>query len=160
MAVSRKRAATTGTRKSRPGSRVLATQAKSATKPKSARKMASGAAAAKAVTVKKVTAVRERMNKTALSNEIANSTGLSRKQVASVLEALNVQIERHMKKRAVGEFVLPGIMKIRAIKKPARKARKGVPNPFRPGETMDVTAKPASLVVKIRPLKKLKDMTL
>jgi hypothetical protein len=45
-------------------------------------------------------------------------------------------------------------------KKPARKAQKGVPNPFRPGELMDVAAKPASIRVKALPLKKLKDMPL
>ena len=49
-------------------------------------------------------------------------------------------------------------MKIKVVKKPAQRARKNVPNPFRPGETMDVTAKPASASVKVLPLKKLKDM--
>jgi hypothetical protein len=67
-------------------------------------------------------------------------------------------IERHVKKRSVGEFTLPGLLKIKTVKKPAQRARKGVPNPFKPGETMDVAAKPASTRVKITPLKKLKDM--
>ena len=49
-------------------------------------------------------------------------------------------------------------MKIKVEKKPAQRARKNVPNPFRPGETMDVKAKPASASVKVLPLKKLKDM--
>ena len=49
-------------------------------------------------------------------------------------------------------------MKIKVMKKPAQRARKNVPNPFRPGETMDVQAKPASTSVKVLPLKKLKDM--
>ena len=48
--------------------------------------------------------------------------------------------------------------KIKTVKKPARKAQKGVPNPFRPGELMDIAAKPASTKVKVRPLKNLKDM--
>ncbi|HEY5789360.1 MAG TPA: HU family DNA-binding protein, partial [Gammaproteobacteria bacterium] len=71
---------------------------------------------------------------------------------------LDSMINRHIKKRAVGSFTLPGLLKITTVKKPARKARKGVPNPFKPGETMDVAAKPAQTVVKIRPLKRLKDM--
>mgnify|MGYP002021163604 CR=1 FL=1 len=48
--------------------------------------------------------------------------------------------------------------KIKTVKKPATKARKGVPNPFRPGETMNVAAKPASVRVRVNPLKALKDM--
>jgi hypothetical protein len=55
-------------------------------------------------------------------------------------------------------FSLPGLLKMVVVKKPARKAKKGVPNPFRPGELMDVAAKPASKVVKVRALKALKDM--
>jgi nucleoid DNA-binding protein len=112
------------------------------------------------MTARKVTAVREKFTKTQLLNEIADNTGLSRKEVAAVLDELGIVIERHIKKRAVGEFTLPGLLKIKTVKKPAQKARKGVPNPFRPGETMDVAAKPASTKLKVTPLKKLKDMTL
>jgi hypothetical protein len=50
------------------------------------------------------------------------------------------------------------LLKIKTIKKPAQRAKKNVPNPFRPGELMDVKAKPASTRVKVLPLKKLKDM--
>ncbi|GGY35277.1 hypothetical protein GCM10011297_05450 [Bacterioplanes sanyensis] len=112
------------------------------------------------MTARKITAVREKYTKTQLLNEIADNTGLSRKDVAAVLDELGIVIERHIKKRAVGEFTLPGLLKIKTVKKPAQKARKGVPNPFRPGETMDVAAKPASTKVKVTPLKKLKDMAL
>jgi len=80
--------------------------------------------------------------------------------VSSVLDELGDIIERHVKKRAVGEFTLPGLLKIKTVKKPAQKARKNVPNPFKPGELMDVAAKPASTKVKVLPLKKLKDMVL
>jgi nucleoid DNA-binding protein len=107
---------------------------------------------------KKITALKEGMTKTQLMAEIAENTDLSKKDVAAVLEELAVAIERHIKKNAVGIFTLPGLLKIKTVKKPARKAQKGVPNPFRPGETMDVAAKPASIVVKVQPLKKLKDM--
>jgi hypothetical protein len=85
---------------------------------------------------------------------------LSKKEVASVLDQLGDIIERHVKKRSVGEFTLPGLLKIKTVKKPAAKARKNVPNPFKPGELMDVAAKPASTKVKVLPLKKLKDMVL
>ena len=115
-------------------------------------------APAKAAPAKKIKAISERYTKTQVLNQIAENTELSRKQVQSVLDELSDIIEGHIKKRAVGEFVMPGLMKVTSVKKPARKARKNVPNPFKPGETMDVAAKPASVQVKIRPLKKLKDM--
>ncbi|MBU3069583.1 HU family DNA-binding protein [Aestuariicella sp. G3-2] len=107
---------------------------------------------------KKIKAVKDRYTKTQMLTQIAENTELSKKQVQSVLDELSDMIEGHIKKRAVGEFVLPGLLKISAVKKPAKKARKNVPNPFKPGEFMDVAAKPASVQVKIRPLKKLKDM--
>ena len=107
---------------------------------------------------KKTTALGTPMTKTALLNTLAENTGLSRKEVASVLEELSGVIDRHIRKRATGTFTLPGLLKIASVKKPARKAQKGVPNPFRPGETMDVAAKPASVRVKVTALKKLKDM--
>jgi nucleoid DNA-binding protein len=109
---------------------------------------------------KKASAVQESMTKTQVLSEISESTGLSKKEVASVFDELSVVIDRHIRKRAVGQFTLPGLLKIKTVKKPARKARKGVPNPFRPGELMDVAAKPATTKVKILPLKKLKDMAL
>ena len=100
----------------------------------------------------------EAMTKTQMMSDIAGSTELTKRQVASVLDALGSVIERHIKKGAVGVCTVPGLMKIKTVKKPAAKARKNVPNPFSPGELMDVKAKPASTRVKILPLKKLKDM--
>jgi nucleoid DNA-binding protein len=107
---------------------------------------------------KKATALKEAMTKTQLLTDLAENTGLAKKDVAAVIDELAAVIERHVKKNAIGNFTLPGLLKVKTIKKPARKAQKGVPNPFRPGETMDVAAKPASIVVKVLPLKKLKDM--
>ncbi len=106
----------------------------------------------------KKTAVKEPMNRTALYNEIATQTGLTKKQVASVMDALADVIERHIKKNAAGIFTLPGLLKIKTVSKPAQPAKKGVPNPFKPGELMDIPAKPASRKVKVLPLKKVKDM--
>lgn len=105
---------------------------------------------------KKATAIKERFSKSAILDHIATETDLNRKQVASVLESLNGIIERHVGKRGVGEFVLPGLLKISTVRKPAVKARKGI-NPFTKEEMM-FKAKPATTVVKVRPLKKLKDM--
>lgn len=107
---------------------------------------------------KKLTTIKDRLSKTQILEQIAETTGLSRKQVAAVLDSLTDVIEAHVNKRSVGEFVLPGLLKIVTVRKPATKARKGI-NPFTK-EEVTFKAKPASTVVKVRPLKKLKDMTL
>lgn len=98
--------------------------------------------------------------KTEILNALAEQTGLARKEVSTVLDSLANIIEQHVKKRGPGQFTFPGLLKIKTVKVPARKAQTGVPNPFRPGETMDVAARPASTKVKVLPLKKLKDMAL
>lgn len=107
---------------------------------------------------KKTAAIKERFSKTQIIDQIAASTELSRKQVSSVLESLTEVIEAHVNKKAVGEFVLPGLLKIVTVRKPAVKARKGI-SPFTKEEVV-FKAKPATTVVKVRPLKKLKDMAL
>lgn len=103
-------------------------------------------------------ALKAAMTKSQIVAEISENTGLAKKEVSSVFGALEGVIERHIKKGSVGVCTVPGLMKIKTVKKPARKAQKNVPNPFAPGEFMDVKAKPASTRVKILPLKKLKDM--
>jgi len=112
--------------------------------------------ARKKAPARKKGAIRERYSKTQIVTAIAEATGVARKQVSSVLEELAAVIEGHISKNGVGQFVLPGLMRIVTVKKPARKARKGI-NPFTGEETM-FKAKPASIQVKIRPLKKLKEM--
>ncbi|MBO6555014.1 MAG: HU family DNA-binding protein [Pseudomonadales bacterium] len=119
--------------------------------------MAAKKAKAKAPAAKKKPAIKAKYTKSAILAEIADNTELSKKQVGAVLDELSDLIERHVKKGGAGEFTLPGLLKIKTVKKPARKARKGVPNPFRPGELMDVAAKPASTKVKVLPLKGLKE---
>jgi nucleoid DNA-binding protein len=104
----------------------------------------------------KLKLTKEKYSKTQILDEIAASTELSRKQVAAVLDGLSTIIESHVTKNAVGEFVLPGLLKISTVRKPATKARKGI-NPFTK-EEVTFKAKPASTVIKVRPLKKLKDM--
>jgi nucleoid DNA-binding protein len=105
---------------------------------------------------RKITAAKAPMTKSAMMDEIAGNTGLTKKQVSSVFDELSILIESHIKKGAVGQFALPGLMKIEVKRKPATKARKGI-NPFTGEETI-FKAKPARNVVKVRPLKKMKDM--
>lgn len=122
-----------------------------------AKKATAKKSAAKKAAPKKLTAIKNKYTKSAILAEIADNTELSKKQVSNVLNELSDLIERHVKKGGAGEFTLPGLLKIKTVKKPARKARKGVPNPFRPGEVMDIAAKPASTKVKVLPLKGLKE---
>lgn len=105
---------------------------------------------------RKVTAVKKPMTKAVIINEIAQNTELTKKQASSVFEELAIIIERHIKKRSPGKFILPGLLKIEVKRKPATKERKGI-NPFTGEETV-FKAKPARRVVKIQPLKRLKDL--
>jgi nucleoid DNA-binding protein len=114
------------------------------------------AAAKKAPAKKNTAAVTQKMTKTGILNEIAENTELSRKQVDSVLTELENLIERHVKKRAVGEFTLPGLLKVRSVKRPATKKRMGR-NPAT-GEEIVIPAKPATTRVRVTPLKRLKEM--
>lgn len=103
----------------------------------------------------KVKAISEKMTKTQIVGALADNTGLTKKQVSAVMDAMNTLIEGSIKKRGAGEFTIPGMMKITTVRKPAVKARKGI-NPFTGEETM-FKAKPATTAVKIRPLKKMKE---
>lgn len=98
------------------------------------------------------------MTKTELLGKIAEDTGLSKKEVGAVIDSLSGCIAAGVGKRGCGKFILPGLLKVEKRIVPARKAKKGVPNPFKPGELMDVKARPASAKVVVRPLKNLKDM--
>ena len=98
------------------------------------------------------------MTKSELLNAISNETNLNRREVSAVLDALSAQISKSLGRRGAGAFTLPGLVKIEKKKVPARPARQGVPNPFKPGELMDVAARPATTKVKVRALKSLKDM--
>jgi nucleoid DNA-binding protein len=94
--------------------------------------------------------------KSEILSSIAEATQLSRKQVASVFDALACQIAGAVGKKGSGVFALPGLLKILVIQKPATPKRKGI-NPFTKQEQI-FKAKPARKVVKIRALKALKDM--
>ncbi|MHC4517025.1 MAG: HU family DNA-binding protein [Planctomycetota bacterium] len=96
------------------------------------------------------------MTKTEVVSGIADETGLTKKQVSSVFEAMAGQIKKSLGRRGPGAYTVPGLMKLTVVRKPATEARKGV-NPFTGEETI-FKAKPARNVVKVRPLKNLKDM--
>jgi nucleoid DNA-binding protein len=96
------------------------------------------------------------MTKTEIVSGIADATGLTKKQVSSVFEAMAGQIRKSLGRGGAGVYAVPGLMKLVVIRKPATKAHKGV-NRFT-GEEVMFKAKPARNVVKIRALKNLKDM--
>ncbi len=86
---------------------------------------------------------------------ISERTTLKKKEVGAVFDALSDMISRDLK-RGIGVFNVPGLMKIKAVHKPAVPERRGI-NPFTKEETT-FKAKPARNVVKVQPLKGLKDM--
>jgi hypothetical protein len=88
---------------------------------------------------------------------LAAATGLNRKQISSVFDALGELLREEMGKKGPGVFTVPGLLKIKRVNKPATKTRT-IPNPFKPGEMMTVKGKPARSVVKALALKNLKDM--
>ena len=105
---------------------------------------------------KKLPAIREPYTKAKLISAISEDTGLTRRDVASVLESLGDYMHRHLKKRSAGVFTLPGLAKFSVSNKKATKARRGI-NPFT-GEETTFAAKPARRIVKIRALKGVKEM--
>lgn len=101
-------------------------------------------------------AAKKAPTKTEVFSNIAGATDLSKKEVASVFDALNAEIKKSLGRNGPKMFTIPGLCKIVVQHKPATKARKGI-NPFTGEETV-FKAKPARNVVKVRPLKNLKDM--
>lgn len=96
------------------------------------------------------------LKKSQLYSHLSECKGLTRKEITDVFCGLTEVMESHLKKGAPGEFTVPGLMKCKVIRKPATKARKGI-NPFT-GEEVMFKAKPARNVIKVRPLKALKEM--
>ncbi len=112
--------------------------------------------AVKKMAATKMPTIKDPLSKSGMITCIADATGLARRDVVSVFDCFPQVIEKHVKSGGPGKFVFPGLLKITVIKKPARPARKGV-NPFT-GEEIMIKARPASKGVKIRALKKLKEM--
>ncbi len=100
-------------------------------------------------------ATKKPTTKTEMLSLIAEKTDLKRKDVSAVFDELSGMIKRDLKS-GPGVFNIYGLMKVKVVRKPATPARKGI-NPFTKEEVM-FKAKPARNVVKVLPLKSLKDM--
>lgn len=99
--------------------------------------------------------IKETLSKTGLVSHIAENSGVAAKDVRAVLASLEGAVTASVNKKGAGSFTLPGLLKITAVKVPAKAKRKGI-NPFTKEEQW-FAAKPASTKIKVRPLKKLKD---
>ncbi len=105
---------------------------------------------------KRPATIAEKQTKSQILSDIAEDTGLTKKEVAAVLDSMTDLAVRHLKKKGSGEFAVPSLgLKLRRVIKPARKARPGI-NPFT-GEAITIKAKPATTSVRAAPLKALKD---
>ena len=135
-----------------------------ATKKKAKKKVSAARKKAKKKTTKKKTTaasktvkpIKDPFTKSALYAELSERTGLAKKEITSLFEHLGDVINGHVKRNAAGIFTLPGLLKVKVVRKPATRARKGI-NPFT-GEPTVFKAKPARNVVKVQPLKALKEM--
>jgi nucleoid DNA-binding protein len=115
--------------------------------PKSASKSAAKPAAPKPI--------KEALGKSGLVAHISENSGVAPRDVRAVLSSLENAVHGSVNKKGAGSFTLPGLLKITAVNVPAKPKRKGI-NPFTKEEQW-FAAKPASVKVKVRPLKKLKD---
>ena len=120
---------------------------KKAAKKKAAPKAASKPAAARPN--------KEALSKSGLVAHIAENSGVAARDVRAVLASLEGAVHASVSKKGAGSFTLPGLLKITSVNVPAKPKRKGI-NPFTKEEQW-FAAKPATVKVKVRPLKKLKD---
>ena len=128
---------------------------KAAAKPAAKAAPTKAAAKPKAAEPAALKPIKETLNKTGLIAHLVTHSGIEAKGVKKVLEALEGAIASSVSKKGSGSFVLPGYLKISAVKVPAKPKRKGI-NRFT-GQEQTFAAKPASLKIRVRPLKKLKD---
>ena len=119
---------------------------------KAAKKKAAPKAAAKPAATKPI---KEALSKSGLVAHIAENSGVAARDVRAVLASLEGAVHASVSKKGAGSFTLPGVLKITSVNVPAKPKRKGI-NPFTKEEQW-FAAKPATVKVKVRPLKKLKD---
>ena len=119
---------------------------------KAAKKKAAPKAAAKPAATKPI---KEALSKSGLVAHIAENSGVATRDVRAVLASLESAVHASVSKKGAGSFTLPGVLKITSVNVPAKPKRKGI-NPFTKEEQW-FAAKPASVKLKVRPLKKLKD---
>src|SRR5881409_3533631 len=94
--------------------------------------------------------------KSQMFQELADRTGLARKEVATVVDELTNYIKQQVGKKGPGIFTLSGLLKVKRVEKPATKARMGR-NP-QTGQEIPIAAKPKRTVVKALALKALKEV--
>lgn len=104
----------------------------------------------------RTSAVSKPRTKSEIFRELSDRTGLPRTDVVSVFDQMSTLIKSDLGKKGPGVFTVPGLLKIKVVRKPAKRARRGI-NPFT-GEEMMFKAKPARNVVKAAALKGLKDL--
>jgi len=132
--------------------------AKKTAKKKTTKKKTTKKPASRASKPARITSAREKpRTKSEILGTIADHVGITKKEAGQVFEVMGQMIQADLKKGAAGSFTVPGMMKVVVQRKPATKAHTR-PDPFNPGQTMQVKAKPARNVVKVRPMKGLKDL--
>jgi nucleoid DNA-binding protein len=102
------------------------------------------------------TAPKKPMNKTEIMTSLSEAMGLTKQQVSGLFDELATLIGKNLGEEGPGVFAIPGLLQIKVVRKPATEEHQGI-NPFTK-EEMTIKAKPARNVVKINPLKGLKDM--
>nr|VFJ69584.1 MAG: nucleoid DNA-binding protein [Candidatus Kentron sp. FM]VFJ69724.1 MAG: nucleoid DNA-binding protein [Candidatus Kentron sp. FM]VFK18287.1 MAG: nucleoid DNA-binding protein [Candidatus Kentron sp. FM] len=103
-----------------------------------------------------LTAIEKHLNKSQLISALAEHSGVTKKDVTSVLDALSAVVSRHVRSDGAREFILPGLLKIRTVYKPATEERRGILGIT--GKETVFQAKPAKMMVKLTPLSGLKEM--
>lgn len=132
--------------------------AKKSVKTPVAKKAAPAPAKKPAATPAALKPIKTAFNKSTLQAHLAETAGVEPKAVKAVLAALEATMVASLNKKGLGEFTLPGLLKVTSVAIPAKKKRRGI-DPFTKVER-EFAAKPATVRVKVRSLKKLKDAAL
>jgi nucleoid DNA-binding protein len=137
------------------GNKMATKKKAAAPKKAAAKKPAAKKAAPKAAAKAAPKSIKEVLSKSQLVTHLSEATGVIAKDVRQILSSLEEVVAASVNKKGAGAFTLPGLLKITVVKVPAKPKRKGI-NPFTKEEQW-FAAKPATVKVKVRPLKKLKD---
>jgi hypothetical protein len=135
----------------KPAAKPVAKKAPATKKPAAKKQVAKAAPA-------ELKPIKEALTKSALIAKVAEVSAIETKDVKKVLAAIEAVTLASVSKKGLGQFTLPGLLKVVAVNIPAKPKRKGI-NPFTKEEQV-FAAKPATIRVKVRPLKKLKDAAL
>ena len=97
----------------------------------------------------------KRMSKSQFVAALSEKSGLSKKQATAALDTINAMVAQQLGQKGPGEVIIPGLLKLSIVVKPATPQHEGI-NPFTK-QPMTFQAKPARKVIRVRPLKALKD---